>query len=233
MKYPLQLSAIIAMIVYTVLQYKNYQKIQAELTTFAQSLDRTGNNLQQFNSQVENNLYEAKKTLEAISVSYSELRNMMNAISHMKTEEIAEYNQRKQIIARAADTIDRSLTNSVNALTANALQQLTLTKKTAGVIDDTMQEIVEKIREHTETQLDEFTRAIVTQKDNLLKRLEEETILVEELRNLTSIKQGIAAFETATLEQNKKISDLCVIIEQFIEMQGGKKSSFISKLSGK
>lgn len=227
------LLAIIAMIVYTVLQYKNYQKTQVELTAFAQSLDRTGNNLQQFNSQVENNLCEAKKTLEAISVSYLELCNMMNAISHMKTEEIAEYNQRKQVIARAADTIDRSLTDSVSALTANAQQQLTLTKKTAGVIDDTMQEIVEKMREHTETQLGEFTRAVVTQKDNLLKRLEEETILAEELRNLTSIKQGIAAFETATLEQNKKIDNLCTIIEQFIEMQGGKKSSFISKLTGK
>lgn len=227
------LLAIIAMIVYTVLQYKNYQKTQTELTTFAQSLDRTGNNLQQFNSQVENNLSEAKKTLAEISVSYSELRNTMNAISRMKTDEITEYKQRQQIIARAADTIDRSLTDSINTLTTNTQQQLLLTKKTAGVIDDTMQEIVEKMREHTETQLGEFSRAIVTQKDNLLKRLEEETILAEELRNLTSIKQGITAFETATLEQNNKIDNLCAIIEQFIEIQGGKKSSFISKLTGK
>lgn len=227
------LLAIIAMIVYTVLQYKNYQKTQTELTTFAQSLDRTGNNLQQFNSQVENNLSEAKKTLAEISVSYSELRNTMNAISRMKTDEITEYKQRQQIIARAADTIDRSLTDSINTLTTNTQQQLLLTKKTAGVIDDTMQEIVEKMREHTETQLGEFSRAIVTQKDNLLKRLEEETILAEELRNLTSIKQGITAFETAILEQNNKIDNLCAIIEQFIEIQGGKKSSFISKLTGK
>ena len=226
--------AIIAMIVYTVLQYKNYQKTQAELTSFAESLDRTGNNLLYFNSQVESNLNEAKQTLGAINISYAELRNMMYTISQMKTNEIAEYQQRKQTIARAADSIDRSLTETVSALTASAQQQLSVTKKTAGVIDDTMQDIVEKMREHTETQLGEFSRAVITQKDNLLKKLEEETILAEELRNLSSIKQGITTLEAATLLQNQKIDNLCTVIEQFMEMQGGgKKGSLISKLTGK
>lgn len=227
------LLAIIAMIVYAVLQYKNYQRMQTELTNFAKSLEMAGNNLLRFNSQVEDNLREAKQTLESISISYTELRNTVYTISQMKTNEITEYQQRKQMIARAADSIDRSLTESVSALTASAQQQLSLTKKTAGIIDDTMQDIVEKMREHTETQLGEFTKAVITQKDNLLKKLEEDTILVEELRNLTSIKQGISAFETATLQQNQKIDNLCAIIEQFIEVQGGKKNSLISKLTGK
>lgn len=226
--------ALIVMSVYTYLQYKNYQKIQAELTSFAMSLDRTGNNLLQFNGQVENNLRQACKTLEEINISYAELRGMMTTISRMKTDEIGEYEQRKRIIGQAADTIDRTLTDTVNALTANMQLQLSYTKKTAGVVDDTMQEIIEKIREHTETQLNEFTRAVVTQKEQLLKKLEEETILADELRNLTEIKKGITVFETSIQEQNRKFDDFCAAIGQYIETQSGKKSekSFFSKLIG-
>jgi DNA anti-recombination protein RmuC len=209
--------------------------MQTELTSFAKSLDRTGNNLLQFNSDVENNLREAKNTLSEINVSYRELHATVKAIKQLKIDELSEYESRKKIINRAANTINTTITDVVNTLNNNSQQQLVTTKKTAGIIDDTMSEIVEKMREHTETQLSEFTRAVVTNKEQLLKKLEEETILADELRNLTEIKTGIAAFETATQEQNQKLDNLCAVIEQFIEIQGGKKGdkSFLSKLTGK
>ena len=227
--------AILAMIVYAVVQHKSYQKTQATLTAFADSLDKTGDNLLIFNSKVEDNLNEAKKTLAAINISYRELHETIGAIKQLKIDELTEYEIRKKIINNAADTMNSTITNMVNTFNSNSQQQLVTTKKTVGIIDDTMQQVVEKMREHTEIQLNEFTRAIVTQKEQLLKKLEEDTILAEELRNLTDIKTGIAAFETATFEQNQKIDNLCALIEQFIEMQSGKKSekSFVSKLIGK
>jgi len=223
------------MLVYAVLQHNNYKRTQEELTTFAKRLGKVCNTLLEFNSEVENNLNEAKQTLTAINISYRELHGSIEAIKRLKIDELAEYENRKQTIGRAADTMNTTVTNLVNTFNTNSQQQLVSTKKTVGIIDDTMQQIVEKMREHTETQLSEFTRAIVTQKDQLLKKLEEDTILAEELRNLTDIKKGIAAFETVTLEQNQKLDNLCAVIVQFIEMQGGKKSekSFVSKLIGK
>jgi predicted TIM-barrel fold metal-dependent hydrolase len=60
-----------------------------------------------------------------------------------------------------------------------------------------------------------FEKAIYDQQQALQSKLQETTKLVEELKNLTHIKEGIKDFKEATNRQNGKIEELTKEIRAF------------------
>lgn len=72
------------------------------------------------------------------------------------------------------------------------------------VIETMQSQLQESLKEMHEA----FESAIIAQQASLEERLSETSPLIEELRNLTEIKESISTFEKATSEQNKKIDDL-------------------------
>ena len=69
-----------------------------------------------------------------------------------------------------------------------------------------------------------FQRAITAQQSALEEKLEESSILIEELRSLSHIKEGIKNFKESTEKQNKKIDKLTEEIHKLakIKTEGGK-----------
>lgn len=241
-------AAILAMIVYSVFIYKNYQKMQNEMNKMVSQLTDVGNNLVTYNSAVERNL---EKTREAFSECYANIQSTVNVMRKIKIDETIAFENRKDIINNAANTMNQTLTTTVNTFKDNIRQQLVITENLISVVettiqqaldktkvavgktDDTLQQVIEKMNEHTEIQLNEFKRLSITNKDIFLQKLNEFPILADELRNLTEIKSGIAAFESVIGEQNQRFDNLCAVLEQ-IAQNNEKKSekSFVSKLIG-
>ena len=238
------------MVVYSIFIYKNYQKMRNEMNKMVSHLTNVSNNLVTYNSAVEKNL---EKTRIIFSDCYSNIQNTLDAMRKMKIDETIAFENRKNIINNAAETMNTTLTNSVNLFKNNVQNQLnatqqiinsvektmqeslTSTKIAVGKTDDTLQRLLESMSEYTETQLNDFKRLSVTNKDELLRKLDEFPVLAEELRNLTEIKTGINAFESVICEQNQRFDNLCSALKEFIESQAEKKSdkSFLSKLTGK
>jgi hypothetical protein len=93
--------------------------------------------------------------------------------------------------------------------------------KAVGKVDVYLQQAIEALGENAATQLLALQKSAAHQQDILQRKMEETGKLVEELKNLTEVKKGIAGFERATTEQNLKIDRLTAAIENLAQIKTG------------
>lgn len=86
-----------------------------------------------------------------------------------------------------------------------------------GVIDSELEEHLRKLTEHSEKYVKEFSLALGRQQDALQKKLDETSVVIEEIRNLKSIKSSIEKFEKAASLQNSKLDNLANAIRQLAQ----------------
>ncbi|GHT50030.1 hypothetical protein AGMMS49982_04590 [Bacteroidia bacterium] len=103
--------------------------------------------------------------------------------------------------------------------------------KAVGTVDTSLQDALLRLRENTDTQLAEFAKATIKQQQALQDKLEGTSIIVDELKNLTAVKDSMLKLEKATNEQTHKIDRLAGSIEKLAQMKasGGVINSTISK----
>lgn len=92
-----------------------------------------------------------------------------------------------------------------------------------GQIDSTLEENLRQLGQHANKNIESFSMALGKQQDALEKKLGETEILIQELRNLSPIKDSISKFEKATKEQNAKIDALSSSIRQLAEAKSNNK----------
>ena len=80
-----------------------------------------------------------------------------------------------------------------------------------------MEETFRKLTDNTNSNIEAFQQALGKQQDVLQKKLTETQVIVDELKNLSSIKDSISKFEKATAEQNRKIDRLTESIRLLTE----------------
>lgn len=127
--------------------------------------------------------------------------------------EVQQISVRKTMIS---DTI-----NSINLDTKNVIEQFKEDSKLYLI----------KLKENLDSQLLEFNKAVVDQQQLLKDKLEETSVLVAELKNLTAVKTGINNLEKATTEQNRKLSQLAESIKELAQVKatGGTIKPFVPK----
>jgi len=89
--------------------------------------------------------------------------------------------------------------------------------KSVGTVDAMLQKALELLKENTEQQFNELTKASVKQQTALQKKLEETSEIVSELHNLTAVKNSMSLLNKATTEQNKKLDRLTDAIQALAE----------------
>ena len=105
------------------------------------------------------------------------------------------------------------------------IEQIQLRKeainKAVGEVDSRLEETFRKLTEHSTNNIEAFKQALGIQQDALQKKLSETQVIVDELKNLSSIKDSITKFEKATAEQNLKIEELTKSINFLAESKSG------------
>ena len=89
--------------------------------------------------------------------------------------------------------------------------------KAVGEVDSRLEETFRKLTDNTNSNIEAFQQALGKQQDVLQKKLTETQVIVDELKNLSSIKDSISKFEKATAEQNRKIDRLTESIRLLTE----------------
>lgn len=93
--------------------------------------------------------------------------------------------------------------------------------KAVGEVDSRLEETFRKLTDDTNSNIEAFQLALGKQQDALQKKLNETQVIVDELKNLSSIKKSISKFEEATAEQNRKIEKLTESINHLAETKSG------------
>ncbi len=150
------------------------------------------------------NVNQYLNNVRALNDNLERNENRTKAIEDMGLffqSEIQQISVRKTMIS---DTI-----NSINLDTRNVIEQFKEDSKLYLV----------KLKENLDSQLLEFNKAVVDQQQLLKHRLEETSVLVAELKNLTAVKLGINNLEKATTEQNRKLSQLAESINELAQVK--------------
>lgn len=107
----------------------------------------------------------------------------------------------------------------------NETRQIELRKaamsKAVGEVDSRLEETFRKLTKHAIDNVEIFQAALGKQQDALQRKLDETQVIVDELKNLSSIKASIAKFERATNEQNQRIDRLTGYIKFLAEAKSG------------
>jgi tetratricopeptide (TPR) repeat protein len=133
------------------------------------------------------------------------------------------FNKNERWLAENFDTANLEVKAAIERFNKNIGESLTKLKESFNEqilnLDDVIQRQQEKLQEtliitteiiiesYTKTQ-QSFEEAILYQQSSFKEKLHETSKLVEELKNLTHIKEGIKDFKIATNTQNKKIDEL-------------------------
>ncbi len=104
-------------------------------------------------------------------------------------------------------------------------QRKAIISKTVGEIDSQLEEQLRKLGEHASENVNNFYLALGKQQDALQKKLGETQVIIDEIKNLTSIKESITRFEKATAEQNRKIDKLTESIRLLAEAKANSTDS--------
>lgn len=128
--------------------------------------------------------------------------NRTGAIERMGTffeSEIQQIEQRKSSISLMVGSVDDVLKKSFNELKENSENQIN-DLKMLSVINQ-----------------DEFKKAAEEQQEALKSKLQETTILMNELKNLSAVRISMEKLESATHQQNNKLEDLSSSIKELIK----------------
>lgn len=83
-----------------------------------------------------------------------------------------------------------------------------LISKSVGTVDDYLRQALDNLKESSQSQLEELKKEVGKQDDVLNKRSEEITKIVDELHQLTDVKQSISEFAKEMKTQNQKLDNL-------------------------
>jgi hypothetical protein len=152
-------------------------------------------------------------------------------------EEIQQIQNRKEAISKSVGKVDETLQNALDKLKDNTNLQFnelsrTIAKRqeemglkegaiglSISEVDKTIQEALVRLRENMELQFKELTEASIIQQRALQKKLEETSVIADELKNLTALRSSMLNLERATTEQNRKIDRLSDSIRELAEIK--------------
>lgn len=201
--------------------------------TFSSNTAELGRTLSQVNeaTRLQKQLMEAVEKLADKNISKQNLE-VYNALKNSSVEigTLAQYlKDSNEYLAAVRDLNekldkDEKRSKAVERMAAffeNEATQIEQRKaaisKTVGEIDSQLEEQLRKLGEHASENVEKFYLALGKQQDALQKKLDETQVIVNELKNLSSIKDSISKFEKATAEQNRKIDRLAENIRLLAE----------------
>ncbi len=166
--------------------------------------------------------------IQKLNAGINEHLNRTQAIERMGEffeEEITQIERRKGAINSVVGSIDDTLQKTLSNLQTNAETQLSefiqysvsQQNKFTKAIEEQYDQNNASILEQREV----FNQAVAKQQTLLKDKLEETSHLVEELKNLGSVKDSMKNIESATSEQNRKIDDLISSIKLLTITQPG------------
>lgn len=123
----------------------------------------------------------------------------------------------KAALERFKENTDKSLAKLQESLNEQILNFDNVMQQQQKKLQETLLITTEIITESFTNTQQTFEKAILDQQNALKDKLQETTILVEELKNLTHIKSGIRDFKEATNKQNQKIEELTKEIRALIK----------------
>ena len=240
----------------TILQ-KNLTKFNRDFATNSQNLNKIFDNI---NTTYKENtkLLEAVQKLDVDSMAEAnvrvlrELKACTDQINDLHTflEQSNKYlTSVESLNGNLSDHLDRTkLIENLGEFFRDEVQQIQLRKeaisKAVGDIDLEVQKSIESLSSHTgkqykaltdatSTQHLEFMKAIDAQQKALNKKLEETSVLVEELKNLKDVKESMGRVADATFAQSQKLDQLLKLEESIraLASSSGSQSSKIDRLT--
>ena len=129
----------------------------------------------------------------------------------------------KDAIKRFKDDTGESLTKLQESLNGQILNLDGVMQRQQEKLQETLTLTTEIVSESFTKTQQAFEKAISDQQNSLKEKLQETSKLVDELKNLTHIKEGIKEFKTATHQQNQKIDELAKEIRALakVKIEGG------------
>lgn len=218
---------------------RSIERMSQNLVEFNRTFSSNTDNLRNTLSQVNQATVMQKQLLDAVAKIndkklvaqnlelYNALQNSTGEIEqlvsflHSSTEylnAVRELNEKLDKNDQRAKAIEDML-RFFELETQQIEQRKLAISKAVGEVDDKLEEQLRKLGDHASTNVDNFYKALGKQQDALQNKLNETQTLISEIKNLSSIKEGISKFEKATLEQNKKIDRLTQSIEKLAEMK--------------
>lgn len=231
---------------------KNLTKFNKDFATNSQNLNKIFENI---NTTYKENatLLEAVQKLDVDGMAQANVRVLRELQSC--TEQINDLHtflqQSNQYIARVeslnsnlSDHLDRTkLIENLGEFFKSEVEQIQLRKeaisKAVGDIDLEVQKSIEGLSKHTGKQYEELTgatskqhlefmKAIDAQQEALNKKLEETSLIIDDLKNLVDVKESMNKVADATTAQSEKLDQLLKLEESIRAMamksdsQGGK-----------
>lgn len=187
----------------TLSQVNEATKLQRQLMDSVEKL--ADKNISRQNIEVYNALKNSSEEIGTLA------RYLQNTNEYLTA--VRDLNEKLDKDDRRSKALEEMLAFFKNE-TTQIEQRKAFISKTVGEIDSQLEEQLRKLGEHASENVNNFNLALGKQQDALQKKLDETQYIVEEMKNLGSIKESIVKFEKATAEQNKKIDQLTESIRQ-------------------
>lgn len=205
--------------------YGNTKELGAALSQVNETAREQGQLIEAVNQLA--NKHVAKQNLDL----YNALRNSTEEIGklaellHDSTEyldTVRKLNARLDKGERRNEAIEH-MVDFFEAETHQIEQRKNAMTYAIGQIDSTLEENLRQLGNHANKNLEGFLLALGKQQDVLQKKFNETEVLIQEIRNLSPIKDSVSRFEKATKEQNAKIDALSKAIRQLAEAKNDSK----------
>ena len=181
----------------TLSQVNEATKLQRQLMDSVEKL--ADKNISRQNIEVYNALKNSSEEIDTLA------RYLQNTNEYLTA--VRDLNEKLDKDDRRSKAFEEMLAFFKNE-TTQIEQRKAFISKTVGEIDSQLEEQLRKLGEHASENVNNFYMALGKQQDALQKKLDETQVIVNELKNLSSIKDSISKFEKATAEQNRKIDRL-------------------------
>jgi ABC-type transporter Mla subunit MlaD len=205
--------------------------------TFSRNTEDLGRALSQVNeaTRLQSQLMQAVEKLADKNISrqnlevYNALKNCSEEIgtlgrylnsSNEYLAAVRDLNEKLDKDEKRSKAVERMAAFFENEATQIEQRKAMITK-TVGEIDSQLEEQLRKLGDHASENVEKFYMALGKQQDALQKKLDETQVIVNELKNLSSIKESITKFESATTKQNQKIDELTKSIKELAESKSG------------
>lgn len=171
------------------------------------------------------NKHVAKQNLDL----YNALRNSTEEIGKLAellhdsaeyVDAVRELNSRLDNGERRNQAIER-MVEFFETETQQIEQRKVAMTHSIGKIDSMLEEGLRQLGDHANSNLERFYVALGKQQDALQQKLGETETLIQEIKNLSPIKESISRFEKATRDQNVKIDALSNAIRKLAEAKSG------------
>jgi ABC-type transporter Mla subunit MlaD len=187
-------------------QVNEATKLQSQLMQAVEKL--ADKNISKQNLEVYNALKNSSEEIGTLAKYLNNSNEYLAAVRELN-EKLDKDEKRSKAVERMAAFFENEATQIE--------QRKALISKTVGEIDSQLEEQLRKLGEHASENVNNFYLALGKQQDALQKKLDETQVVVNELKNLSSIKDSISKFEKATAEQNRKIDRLTENIKLLAE----------------